>query len=132
MLVYCRQHVTSKTGYAAFCWASPVDIMRFWLASFVLVFAAVELFNWFSALGSWHPPGIWLVLGGVGLAALSNLPSPTKTDSSTDEVEAAQAKNKATGSTEPVAQVSAGQGQKVQPLAANKDSVSFKVRPLKR
>ncbi|MEL7053015.1 MAG: hypothetical protein AAFV85_19465 [Cyanobacteria bacterium J06634_6] len=112
--------------------------MRFWLAAFVLVFAAVELFNWFAALGSWHPTGLWLLLGGVGLALLSNLPTPsdeTVKSTADDKTEGTpQAQNKATHSSEPVAQVSAGQGQAVAPLSADKDkdSVSFKVRPLKR
>lgn len=46
--------------------------MKFWLTCFVLLFTGAELFEWFSQLESWQASGIWLVLGGMGLAAASN------------------------------------------------------------
>ncbi len=46
--------------------------MKFWLACFLLLFVGAELFEWVAQIGSWHPSGVGLVLGGMGLAAASN------------------------------------------------------------
>ena len=118
--------------------------MRVWLAAFVLLFAAIELFEWITQLGSWQPTGVWLILGGMGLAALSNANHLPKLDSTADSTseqsnektakKKAEAQN-ATSANEPVALRSAAQGEKIAPQAADesdKDSISFKVRPLKR
>jgi len=106
--------------------------MRFWLAAFVVLFAAAELLDWVAQIGSWQANGMWLVLGGMGLAALSNLSRLSTssanleesakgvTKSATEEMQAA--KNK---------QVMATETQK-QAVSDDKDSISFKVRPLKR
>ena len=48
------------------------EALRFWFVAFVVLFVAVELFQWVAALGSWQPTGMWLLLGGMGLAAASN------------------------------------------------------------
>ncbi|MEL6556310.1 MAG: hypothetical protein AAFQ63_23075 [Cyanobacteria bacterium J06621_11] len=124
--------------------------MRVWLAAFVLLFAIIELFEWFAQLGSWQPTGMWLILGGMGLAALSNASQLSATNSaasnsikgdSTIETQQSNAQpvakqQKATPSKQAVApQISETKSQKVAASLtdeSDKDSISFKVRPLKR
>lgn len=129
--------------------------MRVWLAAFVLLFAIIELFEWFAQLGSWQPTGMWLILGGMGLAALSNASQLSAThsaasnsitsnsiqDDSTTETQQSNAQptakqQKATPSKQAVApQISETKSQKVATSltdGSDKDSISFKVRPLKR
>ncbi len=115
--------------------------IRVWLSVFVMLFAIAELFEWLAELGSWQPTGVWLILGGMGLAALSNaarLPKISVSETLATEAGAkgggpakqpsADAAQKATGSNQPVAQVSAASTD----ASINSDSISFKVRPLKR
>ena len=119
--------------------------MRFWLAAFVVLFAAVELFEWVTQLGSLQPTGLWLVPGGMGLAALSNVAHwPKATDADglkeeepkrTDKVaptKPIQEKISSTSST--VVERTVEQGRTLESIAdpSEQDSISFKVRPLKR
>ncbi len=143
--------------------------MRVWLSAFVVLFAIAELFEWLAGLGSWQPTGVWLILGGMGLAALSNaahLPKLSAVEEGTESTEQvrqlqvrqltanvpinqpANGSQKATGSNRPVAQASAqvlaqipaAQVEEIKSeiksqMVDNKsdsDSISFKVRPLKR
>lgn len=46
--------------------------MKFWLVCFGLLFVGAELLQWFAELGSRQPSGAVLILGGMGLAAVSN------------------------------------------------------------
>ncbi|MEM9948595.1 MAG: hypothetical protein AAF810_21375 [Cyanobacteria bacterium P01_D01_bin.36] len=112
--------------------------MRVWFTAFVVLFVAIELLDWIGQMGSVQPSGIWLLLGGMGLAVLSNAAhwpknsatkAQTNAQSKTDHAEASTADADA-----PVAEVSAGKRQKIEPLVdrSTKDSISFKVRPLKR
>ena len=41
-------------------------------SAFVVLFVAIELLDWIGQMGSVQPSGIWLLLGGMGLAVLSN------------------------------------------------------------
>ena len=106
-------------------------IMGFWLAAFIMLFAAVELFNWIAQIGSWHASGVWLVLGGMGLAAISNWKPEEATDSTIDEAVEAQAvsgigrkEENHLKSTD--AKVTSSAGDRLE------DSISFKIRPLKQ
>lgn len=101
--------------------------MRFWLTAFVLIFAAVELFQWFAGLASWEPGGVWLVLGGMGLAVLSNA----------GQLKAGQVADAQRDSIVPEADATPAaapekRAEKSTDKFADKDSISFKVRPLKR
>ena len=103
--------------------------MRFWLSAFVLLFAIAELFDWIAQVGSWQASGIWLVLGGMGLAAVSNGGFSTAQQIKGEKVES--------GSVEKVKGLETKQGEKLEPNKAKnldrlEDSISFKVRPLKR
>jgi len=114
--------------------------MRFWLAAFVVMFAAVELFEWVAQLGSWQPTGVWLLLGGMGLAVLSNAAhwgkatdvEALKTDSEEPAIE--KPSHGKIASTDSAVVVSAEQSRKAESIAdqSTQDSISFKVRPLKR
>ena len=123
--------------------------MRFWLTSFVLIFSAIELFDWVMQRGSWHPTGIWLILGGMGLAAISNVSSarspqvansPDLADHSNAVAQAAdQVAEQALATSQSAlpnslaqAHESHWQAQPRPSLSQDKDSISFKVRPLKR
>jgi len=102
----------------------------------MMLFAIAELLKWLAGLGSWQPTGGWLILGGMGLAALSNAAHLSKilvakpaTEDAIEGTEPASQQavsepQKATGSHQPVAQVSA--------VPTDSDSISFKIRPLKR
>ena len=46
--------------------------MKFWLVCFGLLFIGAELWQWLAELGSQQPSGAVLILGGMGLAAVSN------------------------------------------------------------
>lgn len=46
--------------------------MKFWLMCFGVLFIGAELFQWFAELGGGKLSGVWLILGGMGLAAASN------------------------------------------------------------
>ncbi len=46
--------------------------MKFWLTCFGLLFVGAELFQWFAERGDGPLSGVWLILGGLGLAAASN------------------------------------------------------------
>lgn len=110
--------------------------MRFWLAAFVVLFAAVELFEWIAQLGSWQPTGIWLVLGGMGLAALSNTAHWKQATDTNPLAESPEDKDKAAITESDSAVVArAGEPSQSMPSIAEpsaQDSISFKVRPLKR
>lgn len=102
--------------------------MRFWLAAFIVLFAAVELLNWITQVSSWHASGVWLVLGGMGLAAVSNW-----------KVEESAEDNAA--ETETVAKLSQQEENFLESINAkaatsvvdrSEDTISFKVRPLKQ
>lgn len=108
--------------------------MNFWLACFVLIFAAVELFQWFMQLGSWQASGPWLIVGGLALAAASNashfatssqqedLPSTGQTQ----EDKPPQGTELAPTPLAPTVPPSAPQAQRVG--RDGQDSISFKVR----
>lgn len=108
--------------------------MKFWLTCFGVLFIGAELFQWFVELGGGKFSGVWLILGGMGLAAASNaahLPKlPTKLTSST--VSDATAPNKAS---DHLAQSQPKERLKepiTEPLSvaqqSAEDSISFKVR----
>jgi len=104
--------------------------MRFWLSAFVLLFAIAELFDWIAQVGSWQASGIWLVLGGMGLAAVSN-----GGFSSAQQMEDEKAKSGSAGKV--TQEPETRQEKKLEPSKAksidrSEDSISFKVRPLKR
>ena len=46
--------------------------MKFGLVCFGLLFIGAELWQWLAELGSQQPAGAVLILGGMGLAAVSN------------------------------------------------------------
>ncbi len=109
--------------------------MKFWLSAFVLLFVAVELFDWVTQLGSLHDSGIWLLLGGMGLAALSNakhLSTAPDVDKVQESVE--QTDKALSDADSAVPEMAVSKQQKVESLAEKsaQDSISFKVRPLKR
>ncbi|MEL6938572.1 MAG: hypothetical protein AAFO84_05200 [Cyanobacteria bacterium J06598_1] len=117
--------------------------MRVWLTAFVVLFAAIELFEWVMQLSSWQPPGLWLILGGMGLAALSNVthlpkvPPIKEIALAEDSAEGSTTgtHTKATGLNQPVAQIAATHQKTVDRKAAgesDKDTISFKIRPLKQ
>ena len=96
--------------------------MRVWLASFVLVFAAIELFQWIKQLGGFHPTGVGLILCGLGLAAISNAGHMT---SNTGAIEGEEAL--AESETLPAVEQTAPPAEPV-PTDRSQDSISFKVR----
>jgi hypothetical protein len=103
--------------------------MRFWLSAFVVLFAIAELFNWIAQVGSWQASGIWLVLGGMGLAAVSN--------GGFNAVQQREGEKVESESVEKVTQEQKTKQNKLKPSKAksldrSEDSISFKVRPLKR
>lgn len=102
--------------------------MGFWLAAFIVLFAAVELFNWVVHIGSWHTNGVWLVLGGMGLAAISNWSVGKE---GTKEVAAKETVSKLN---QPEGEHLESVRTKATAHAVDRldDSISFKVRPLKR
>lgn len=127
--------------------------MRVWLVAFVLLFATIELFEWLVQLGSWQPTGMWLVLGGMGLAALSNashIPknvakeSKTSSQLATEQIDSQSSDTQQKAASPPISSQRAAQraaqlpetkSQKVATSLSDesdKDSISFKVRPLKR
>ncbi|MGB7250394.1 MAG: hypothetical protein WBC73_15760 [Phormidesmis sp.] len=108
--------------------------MKFWLVCFILLFVGAELFEWMVQLSRAQPTGVWLILGGMALAAASNAAHLPKADTADRPLSAAS-------SIEPVAPIgsdvsgqSANQmanqsteGQSVTERSAQ-DSISFKVR----
>jgi len=108
--------------------------MRFWLAAFVVLFAAIELLDWVAQIGSWQPTGVWLVLGGMGLAAISNLSKISSHAVSADAEETTEpVKDSETGKTiTATAQQTAPSVYQQTTEQDDKNSISFKVRPLKR
>lgn len=107
--------------------------MKFWLTCFGLLFIGAELFQWFAELGGGKLSGVWLILGGMGLAAASNaahLPKLAKLTNST--VSDATAPDKAS---DHLAQSQPKERLKkpiTEPLSvaqqSAEDSISFKVR----
>ena len=118
--------------------------MRFWLSAFVFLFAITELFNWLAQIGSWQMGGVWLVLAGMGLAAASNGGAAGLLGHREDagskskglrkgEAESKKAKDK------PIETLSKEKEEvELKAKSADRsidrsdDSISFKVRPLKR
>lgn len=119
-------------------------VMRVWLAAFVLMFAAVELFQWFVGLSSWQPSGVWVVLGGMGLAVLSNAGQMQASQMKSEQMNVDQMNaNQASESDAAATATKAGEmpsskmpSSVSEPddssIDADQDSISFKVRPLKR
>ncbi|MEO1636847.1 MAG: hypothetical protein AAFS04_17400 [Cyanobacteria bacterium J06631_9] len=105
--------------------------MRVWLTAFVILFTAVELFQWILQLPSLQPSGFWLVVGGMGLAAVSNV--GRLVGSGENAVKESGESQKTEGEKEELAQSTAST---VAPTASAKpdepDTISFKVRPMKR
>ncbi len=100
--------------------------MKFWLSAFVILFVAVELFDWIVEVGNWHASGVWLVLGGTGLAAVSNWGKGTGNWGKGPNAEDEQ-----------ILKLSKAEGREIEDKEAegtdcSSDSISFKVRPLKR
>lgn len=103
--------------------------MRVWLAGFVLLFVGVELFEWFTQLGSVQASGMGLMLGGMGLAAASNAGRWQKSVSGKGESTDQQALKIET----PEIQTSEIQTPEIQTpeeeaVDRSQDSISFKVR----
>ena len=103
--------------------------MKFWLSCFFLLFVAAELFAWVAQIGSVQPHGVWLILGGMGLAAASNAAHLPKLSSSRE--------TKAIAKSPPIeSQVEEPQSNPIpQPNVpasvaeqSQEDSISFKVR----
>lgn len=93
--------------------------MRFWVVAFVVMFVGMELLDWVAQLGSWQPGGMWMILGGMGLAAASNL----------DKLSAG---SKAEGPITAKPEQKVAKIDQKPSIKENEDSISFKVRPLKR
>lgn len=110
-------------------------LMRVWLAAFVILFAAVELFQWVLRLPSLQPSGFWLVVGGMGLATMSNFGRLVDTGekaakgSGEDEKKRGKGEQLAQATTSTVASTvsSTAPAKPDEP-----DTISFKVRPMKR
>lgn len=63
-------------GVFGVCCARSVRLrwaLKFWLACFLLLFVGAELLEWISHFGRVDASGTWLILGGMGLAAASNM-----------------------------------------------------------
>ncbi|MEL6882711.1 MAG: hypothetical protein AAFP09_19465 [Cyanobacteria bacterium J06607_10] len=111
--------------------------MRVWLTAFVILFTAVELFQWVLQLPSLQPSGFWLVVGGMGLAAVSNfgrlVGSGENAVKESGESGESGESQKTEGEKEELAQSTEST---VAPTASAKpdepDTISFKVRPMKR
>lgn len=108
--------------------------MRFWLSAFVILFVAVELFDWIMQVGSWQASGVWLVLGGMGLAAVSNWDSGSSQRIGKGEVGIKEAQKPTENDMQTLDE---GKGEAIgqdgsDALDRSDDSISFKVRPLKR
>ena len=104
--------------------------MRFWLAAFVVLFVAVELFEWMAQIGSWHADGIWLVLGGMGLAAVSNWGGWNRElENGRAAVESKDEAGKILDSSQAIGTEAKDADTRIE---RSSDSISFKVRPLKR
>lgn len=105
--------------------------MRVWLVAFIALFAAVELFQWVLQLPSVRPSGVWLVVGGMGLAAASNF---GRLAGSSQEAVKGREGDKETGNKgEQIAQSTASAVSPTAPAKPDEsDTISFKVRPMKR
>ena len=97
--------------------------MRVWLASFVLVFAAVELFQWVKQLEGFHPTGMGLILCGLGLAAISNAGHMAGGTGSAELAEEALSEQEILPTVEQSTSPS-----EPEPTDRSQDSISFKVR----
>lgn len=100
--------------------------MRFWLSAFVILFAIAELFDWITQVDSWQASGIWLVLGGMGLAAVSN------GFGSAQPPERSKKKSGTVGKALSKAEGECLEPSQIEVIDRSDDSISFKVRPLKR
>ncbi len=98
--------------------------MRVWLAGFVLLFVGVELFEWFTQLGSVQASGMGLILGGMGLAAISNAGRWQKPVSGEEKSTNQQALNIET----PTLQTPEIKAPAREAVDRSQDSISFKVR----
>ena len=100
--------------------------MKFWLTCFGLLFIGSELFQWFAELGGGQLSGVWLVLGGLGLAAASNaahLPKLTGTTTSNLVANEASDRNPTKSQVEAPLPKPPSVAQQ-----STEDSISFKVR----
>ncbi len=108
--------------------------MKFWLSAFVMLFAAVELFDWIVQAGGWHASGVWLVLGGMGLAAVSNVGNrgigESEVGNGKREIGLGEGDKKNLDLNQ--AKGEEVKGTDVEGTDRSDDSISFKVRPLKR
>ena len=103
--------------------------MRVWLASFVLVFAAVELFQWVKQVGGFHPTGLGLILCGLGLAAISNAGRiAAGSTGSAELVEGELAEGEALQAVDLQAVEPSASATESAPIDRSQDSISFKVR----
>ncbi|MGI8934530.1 MAG: hypothetical protein ACR2FS_10700 [Phormidesmis sp.] len=104
--------------------------MKFWLVCFGLLFMGAELWQWLAELGSKQPSGAVLILGGIGLAAVSNAAHLPKLKGAEDDSASHLS------STIPAADASADQPTARQPkpdpalneAQSERGSISFKVR----
>lgn len=104
--------------------------MRFWLSAFVVLFVAVELLDWVAHVTSLHAHGVWLVLGGMGLAAASNSGRTHLLENEQESKRVSQSNvEKPKEDVQPPNKEKVDLGRGVD---RSEDSVSFKVRPLKR
>lgn len=110
--------------------------MRFWLSAFVVLFAIAELFDWLAQVDSWRVSGIWLALAGMGLAAASNGGTAWLWGNKEDEVDSGRLGNKAVDHKSMKDEAAErDEAEKIAPakgIDRSDDSISFKVRPLKR
>ena len=100
--------------------------MKFWLTCFGLLFIGAELFQWFAELGGDKLSSTWLILGGLGLAAVSNanhLPKLTGTTTSNPATDEASDRNPAKSQLEEPSPSSPSVARQ-----SSEDSISFKVR----
>lgn len=100
--------------------------MRVWLASFVLMFAAVELFQWAKQLGGFHPTGLGLIVCGLGLAAVSNVGHIA---GGAEPAELAEGEPSEPPAAQTTKEESASpSSSSAEPTDRSQDSISFKVR----
>ena len=104
--------------------------MKFWLTCFGLLFIGAELFQWFVELGGGKLSDLWLILGGMGLAAASNAAHlPKLTGSTVSDATAPDKASDRLAQTQP-------KGHPKEPIKglpsvaqqSVEDSISFKVR----
>ena len=102
--------------------------MRVWLVGFVLLFVGVELFEWVAQLEFSQAGGYWIVLGGLGLAAISNAKYLPRL-SGDQQTESTQRPKAPLVSQEPSTSQESSVGEAPEKgIDRSEDSISFRVR----